>query len=830
MSFFASDDMGDGSIWDSGLGIFGQSNINKLLSSGSCKIEELLAEDDFIQETQGQSKVMLDFLSSPSGLHGLVRYVAVAQQPTNEKKAFQFPYVATEALCCRVPAILQALTSRTQLGHDTMLLLFSVVDPGLRSRIDGQYEVDTTEDQSQPPSAACQQDPFLAQQGHVATGKFEVRPYLAGYASKVIRMLCQTNPAAMIRFCDRTPGLCAALLTQLHSGSVADILASLLALPWAADGLCGMTDFCLARMDDVSVIDQLLSVMRSAIVACASTPSPSNAASSEEKRQAYGRSQVTHAAQHAADVLISALRAAVVAPHTKFGAEGYNAAKLAAVRAGPSAAAAAASDASAASVDCDAVLTDENLTLDPSYFSPHVASNDSLPLRLLKAFRDGESGPNLLALCSIAANVLQRSAGTSIGSSTQAACAAPLRVLQCILGLCGVQTMRACRGLHQVSQSIVDTVAHTPALLQALMQPSIQLDGDVPMYVLTSALDAILTPALEQVRGRLSDTPEAETRVPVLAGLVHVKKGKGRKKRTVVASSAQKGPQPADIGVAPAPSTAGASSLGLAGLALCQVMSELLRCGWPVHLAHVMRGKDTERAQAQTAPVGSLLLNSLMAFPWHSVLHRSVSHAVCEWLAAFPGTAHSQSAPAAVHAAVTDMVEGMQRHLLVECKLLSFLVASLRLSMAPSRIGQLSVQRRVRVGYTGAVLAMANGVLHAYTHEHLAHSLVGLVRAHGDWWTTVDGVVSVHAVARGILIGGQAPDVKSSGNVGTSADATGGAKTSVDEVSALEGDEDKLGEEGQGDDEEEDEEAGQGEEGLGEEEGEEEEAPEIDLR
>ena len=260
------------------------------------------------------------------------------------------------------------------------------------------------------------------------------------------------------------------------------------------------------------------------------------------------------------------------------------------------------------------------------------------------------------------------------------------------------------------------------------------------------------------------------------------------------------------------PSLPGAPRLGTGGLALTRALCALSRCsGWPDIGAAIVR-----------AGLFSALLDTMMAFAWHSILHRSVTDAVVD--------------------ALVSGSDAARRSLLFDSRLLSRVVAGCRLAAMPTSVSggpaaaaaAASVPSSLpsltrpnappRVGYTGHLVSIANTLLSLWAAaqtdgdaaaavaavapagssssssgggssvtmsscgpRRLAPALQSLLASHSDWWAFVDAELACYNVAHGVLIGGMAPDVKKSGNIGAAADATGGPKGgAVDEVAAME--------------------------------------------
>lgn len=757
-------------------------------------MEQLLAEDEFIQEAQAQSPALRDYLCSPTGLHGLVYYLSSPQRHTDEAKAFRFPYMCCEALCCNVNPILDALTARDERGREHMLQLFSCVAPELRLRIRGVYDVDTSAE-----LPADQADPFLIAQHHSNVQPADVRPYLAGYFSKVVAMLCKKRPTAMVRFLDRTPGIAAGLACHIENGAIAALVSTLLDLPW--DSANGMGTLRLSRADapDSSLPDLLLGIIASGLDA---------ASVGVETGSAPGQVTLTHAqataAANAADVICTALHAShSAAPHAKFAVEGYNAHHMDKARRGPGSSsnssnggggsdhdttggAGAGADDADADQDDDtkyaAALSHTNLQLDQSFSSATVDASDRVQLRLLKSLRDGKHAAIVVALAQQAASILnsyqsrasqstdqQQSsdAGAAVPGTVQTACDAAFRVLASVLDACaygyrnqavfsfdvngnGIQLQQ---GAQQAQQQLKQPLPPCPHILTLLTEPSVL--NSMSGYLQSLSMCASETVSAVMNASSVSALPRSPA-PPAAAASPATRNNSGTNSNSATSTVKQKAPLPdADVlpGYAPAPSYRLAPKLGIAGLSLAKCLSNLTRCGWSaVDAAGVKCG------------VFASLLDTMVSFPWHSILHKVVTDAVVD--------------------AIRFGSEAIKRSLFFECRLLTRIVAGCKLAQLPARMSEYG-KRTSRVGYTGHLIAIASVILSAHSRGQITGQAAHLLTSHSGWWTLVHHEIAIANIAHGVLIGGMAPDTKASGNVGAAADATGAPKGNVDGVVGL---------------------------------------------
>jgi hypothetical protein len=796
------------------------------LESGSFSLEDLLREDDFIQEAQGQTPALVSFLASPRGLHRLVYYLAAPQRHTDEDRAFRFPYMAAEALCCNVSPILDALTARTEAGRDHLRLLVSLVAPDLRRRVhggddgDAHYGLDTSHEvpaggpdpflpaaPTVPPSPA---PPPLYGLPRVPLPPTPVRPFLAGYVAKVLTMLVRKRPTALTRFLDRTPGVARGLVERCDNAALAQLLVSLLTLlPWDGPST-GMGTMRLSRADapGESIPSLLLATISSAVEAAGRAAGGAQGGVGEAAGAPPSHVLASRAA-HAADVIASVLHAARSdAPHAKYGVEGYNAERLDRVRKGPSgligatsaggggdAGGLGGSGARRASAggpplpDAGDPLATGNIQLDPTYHEADAAPADRAALRLLKALRDGPLADTVVALAVRAAQVLAAFqarvarggiGGAVVSGAAQTACDAAFRVLAAVSDACALGWRHQSVLGFGVGSDGTGTTGPCPRLLAALgsaTAAAATAATPAPLAVLAGYLSSLSAGATETVNAVLAAaSPSA------LPG------GGGRSRRGgrggsdeneddeddeddeegVAAQATPGGKAPlrdADVtpGVAPVPSYRLTPALGISGLSLARALAAVTRCGWPQVAGSAVR-----------AGVFPALLDALTAFPWHSILHKVVCDAVVD--------------------AVRSGPEPLQKGLLFEARLLTRVVAGLKLGGLPGTMSAYG-RRTGRIGYAGHLVAMANAVIASNAAGTLAPSAASLVASHSDWRALTAAELAVANIAHGILIGGMAPDTKASGNVGASADATGAPRAAVDEVAVLErkeDDEDRL--------------------------------------
>jgi len=260
--------------------------------------------------------------------------------------------MACEVLACAVRSMLATLTDRR--AHH-MRTLFAAVAPQLVA--DAARDAPTWLG-SLPPDHAAALRSLAADMA--AAGGFDasalplraevLRPYLAGYWSKVVGVLCRVRPADTVRFLLRTPGVGHALVAHAYNGSVAGTLAAVLSLPLPVfpatkrgggkqdgegdeEGWAGMR---LCPRDPRSLPDLLLDCLQGALQACLRAcgldgeeeaaagarggPSPSPCGPTPAQADACAA---------VAEVLCGSLvRARCSCPHPKFAAEGYNASRL----------------------------------------------------------------------------------------------------------------------------------------------------------------------------------------------------------------------------------------------------------------------------------------------------------------------------------------------------------------------------------------------------------------------------------------------------------------------------------------------------------------------
>jgi hypothetical protein len=287
------------------------------------------------------------------------------------------------------------------------------------------------------------------------------------------------------------------------------------------------------------------------------------------------------------------------------------------------------------------------LQVDAAYHSTQVCQGDNVPLRLLKWLRDGSTGPTaLVAAAAVAARSIPDLTRTASGVAprvSQAACEAPLNALAAVLEATAF-------GYRQQA-----TCGYGPESRDPLSPGSVTSSGAAPVPALgpCPALCAAAAGELQSwvdcVRARVAAVEAAATAAsrgrPLPSTL-----------QSAAAAAAAMQQEPS-----PAPYSQGALPLGTATLALVRALCALLGCPWPEVVAAV----------AQSGLLGALL-DLQLAFPWHSVLHATVTAAL--------STALSHGPPALLRALLIDA--GLPQRIVAGCRFAG-LPGSMRAQFAP---------------------------------------------------------------------------------------------------------------------------------------------------
>uniref|UniRef100_A0A7C9DC55 Serine/threonine-protein phosphatase 4 regulatory subunit 3-like central domain-containing protein n=3 Tax=Opuntia streptacantha TaxID=393608 RepID=A0A7C9DC55_OPUST len=102
------------------------SPVDAVLDKENFTLEELLDEEEIIQECKALNSRLINFLRDRAQVEQLLRYV-VEEPPVDadSKRAFKFPFVASEVFTCEIDVILRTLVDEEEL----MNLLFSFLEP-----------------------------------------------------------------------------------------------------------------------------------------------------------------------------------------------------------------------------------------------------------------------------------------------------------------------------------------------------------------------------------------------------------------------------------------------------------------------------------------------------------------------------------------------------------------------------------------------------------------------------------------------------------------------------------------------------------------------------
>ena len=839
MSFFDT-----GSIWESGL-LFSQSKISTILEGNSTpSLEELLLEDDFIQETQSQSHLLMNFLQSGQTMHRLLYYLTVPQLVENEERAYRFPYMSCEALCCNVQPLTDAITSRTAIGKDHLSMLFGGVCnyPGkdgmskLQAKARRRYRLQTNSTEQAFLEKFEEKIENGSSNVNVNVNFRPLKPYLAGYVVKVITMLCKRSPAAIMRFLDSTPHILKGLVQHLENSSVTLLLPILFNLPFdrSVPSLIenddddddvqgnGMRRLCLSRFDNPNI--ENIPTLLLGTISDALDLGFRYAESVTMRRSNLTLSSVPHtsatACANAADVIVSLVKtAASSTPHKKFSQEGYNSEHRFGtdVNKGGGIQGVVSSDDKMTSYDDDdddpslpGPLSLVNAELDMAYHTPlSNDSPDSISLRFLKSLRDGRHATSVQKIAFRSARLLTllqaSSAKGRLGLASgavdealgpiQIICESAFRVLSVILDACA----KSCMQQQVFKNTSISTPPRILTLLCTNVEESIQ--GQVQDSTTVSSSSS----SSSSMSSSTSTISELVKFLNVLSSCAL--------DASVVASNknSRSGPVP--------PSYENAPKLGSAGLALARALGNFVRCGSWLEV-------NTTIAKCLIFPC---LLDTVQAFPWHSLLHRSVTDAIIDSLrhssrnfkTNYTGTIvsnHQQQLSAAISSLffegklLTRIVS-----ILKQCRLpttlspifRSSLVSCIPTSLSSVRFNDITsttpssesttpispppLSRSTAssgfstsaelgaakefVGYVGHFLLIANTIvsLHAAAAaDGILNTLSSnILEKHSDFWALVHHELAVANVTRGVLNGGLAPDTKASGHVGANADATG---------------------------------------------------------
>jgi hypothetical protein len=837
MSFFDT-----GSIWESGL-LFSSSKISQILDRNG-PLEDLLLEDDFIQETQSQSRSLMEFLRSGHTMHRLLYYLTVPQRAENEERAFRFPYMACEALCCNVQPLTEEITSRTRTGRDHLSMLFGglcnqpgkdgipILQAKARKRFTTAMDIESNQ---------------LFEERRNVDGTLTrplLKPYLAGYITKVILMLCKREPAAIVRYLDSTPHVLKGLIENIDNGAVASLLPTLFSLPFdrsvpssASNEEAvrnGMFRLCLSRFDN-PVSENIPSLLLGTI--SKSLDLVSEYVDHVNKRRTIS-SSVPHlcatASANAAEVIVSLLRlASSSTPHGKFAQDGYNSEH----RFGSDASKAAMSGAGVSSSSSDdplASFANLNFSDDPSKAGPlslinteldaafHTPSSidtpDSISLRFLKSLRDGphaetvqklaiRSAKHLVTLQSSSAKGRLGLAASGVVDEAlgplQTICESSFRVLSVVLDSCA----KSSRQQHIFSNDQQSFSSSSSSSSSSFTSPVYPVPKIITLLSTSGPIDH------SQGDERITNATTTST-FPNLSELVkflNSLSASALETTTLISNNKNR------AGVIP-PSYENAPKLGSAGLAVARALGNFTRCGlWPE--------ANTAAAKCLVFPC---LLDAVQAFPWHSLLHRTVTDAIIDSLRQLTKKEGENS----VNALVPNQQASVES-LLFEGKLLTRIVSTLKLCGLPSTIppllrttpssasmpssSLLSTSSRSSdftfsstpsseattptsppplsrsmstasssthgaakeiVGYVGHFILLANTIVSLHEEKLLSSSSGNLVEKHSDFWSLVSRELAVANVTRGVLNGGLAPDAKASGHVGANADATGSRSVS----------------------------------------------------
>ncbi|KAJ1559583.1 hypothetical protein HK405_010070, partial [Cladochytrium tenue] len=164
-------------------GIQNASAIDTLLDKDSVSFDDLFAEEELLQECKAHNSKLVDFLAKPENLSRILLLTIDDDLP--EEKKFKYPYLASEVICCEIPAVCDGIVADQTLLDAFWKFL----------------------DRPQP-----------------------INPLLASYFSKVNGLLIQKKIIEMIEYVRQQPNLVDRLLRHIANASIAELLLKIISV------------------------------------------------------------------------------------------------------------------------------------------------------------------------------------------------------------------------------------------------------------------------------------------------------------------------------------------------------------------------------------------------------------------------------------------------------------------------------------------------------------------------------------------------------------------------------------------------------------------------
>lgn len=168
------------------------SAVETILDKESFTLEELLDEEEILQEVKSQNKKLLDFLTLPPTLLKLFEYITIeANEESDPKRRFKYPFLACEILCSEIWTITESIY------RDESLLdvLFAYLD--------------------QPPPLS---------------------PLLASYTSRVAQALLSRRTSETLAYIRKREGLISKFISHLANGSIVELLLKIIGSEESPEG------------------------------------------------------------------------------------------------------------------------------------------------------------------------------------------------------------------------------------------------------------------------------------------------------------------------------------------------------------------------------------------------------------------------------------------------------------------------------------------------------------------------------------------------------------------------------------------------------------------
>lgn len=157
--------------------------VDTILDKEEFTLEELLDEDEIVQECKSLNSRLTEFLKQKENVEKLVCYlVDVADEDSDDKRQFKYPFTACEIFCCEVESIYNTLLENEDLLDKLMSLL---------------------------------------------KGERPLNTVLAGYFSRVMSSLMARRSGDLVEYMREKPEILQLLVHHLDTTSIAEVLARL---------------------------------------------------------------------------------------------------------------------------------------------------------------------------------------------------------------------------------------------------------------------------------------------------------------------------------------------------------------------------------------------------------------------------------------------------------------------------------------------------------------------------------------------------------------------------------------------------------------------------